>query len=169
MSSDGLTSQPTIKQSKQELTGNNTVELAKSNKSKKVFPIILKLLNIPKERVQGINKTTMIAQTARVAFCLVMLRLSLKAAIEVSSIAIEDVKAANNNNIKNNIAIKFPQKGNCSKTSGNVTNTNPGPSPGFKSYVNTAGKIINPAEIAIKVSPKIMIYELSTRLVSFFK
>ena len=100
MSSDGWTSQPTIKQSKQELIGNKTVELAKSKRSKNVLPMIFKSLNNPKESVQGINKTTIIALTTRVAFCLVMLRLSLKAAIEVSSIAIEDVKAANNNNIK---------------------------------------------------------------------
>lgn len=156
MSSDGLTSQPTIKQSKQELIGNNTVELAKSKRSKHVFPMIFKSLNTPNESVQGINKTMIIALTTRVAFCLDIFKLSLKAAIEVSSIAIEDVNAANSNNTKNKTAMRFPQNGNCSNTSGSVTNTKPGPSPGFKPYVNTAGKIINPAEIAIKVSPKMM-------------
>ena len=156
ISSEGFTSQPTIKQSKQELTGNKTVELAKSKRSKNVLPMIFISLNKPNERVQGINKTIIIALTIMVAFCLVIFKLSLKAAIDVSSIAIEEVNAANSNNTKNRTAMRFPQNGSCSKTSGKVTKTKPGPSPGFKPYVNTAGKIIKPAEIAINVSPKIM-------------
>ena len=116
ISSDGLTSHPTTRQRINELNGNITVDVTKSNKSNIVFPKIWKSFKTPKESVHGIINNTTITHTERVAFCLVIFKLSPNAAIAVSSIEIEDVNAANNNNTKNNTAMKFPQNGSCSNT-----------------------------------------------------
>lgn len=135
------------------LRGNSKFSEMKLIESKKfisfikwTFPNIL-----PFESEDGIPRAKDTSPRSIDAFFLLILNSSTTNVTDASKSEIEDDKAANNIDKKNNIP-KIKPKGIFAKTPGNVINNRPGPDVGSYPRAKTAGNIANADNKAAKVS-----------------
>ena len=147
---------PAIIHKNSAFKGIKTFEVAKSRKSKIVFPIIFTLSKTPNESDAGIAIADIIQNKIKQAFLRDILNLSVIDATGTSIMLIPDVTAAARSRIKKAAETILPW-GILEKIYGRVTKTNPAPEFGSRPNENIAGKIIMPAISANKVSEKIII------------
>ena len=105
----------------------------------------------PCERAEGIPMMYVTKATIQTIFFRFTLFSSTIYATGTSNREIVDVSAATDSNIKKNAPTMNPP-GICVNSFGKTTNTSEGPAEGLSPIANSAGKIINPAIIAITVS-----------------
>jgi len=109
----------------------------------------VKKSTVPCDKAEGIPIINTKTATFQTIFFLSDFFSSTKYETGTSSNETVDVRAAIDNNIKNNPPTILPPD-ICANNLGNTMNTSAGPEAGFSPMANKAGNTTNPAKIAIK-------------------